>query len=217
MTRRERGVKNRKNDDVILECCLATPQQQICWWCSCVVPRHTNACTGRYFGVLGWQVSNCRFFNRFLQHPKNFVVQSSLWPFSTIGMRLLLAISRWTAEIMRRTQKIEKMHVRHERLWECGTSTKQIRSSNLYHLLRNRSAIDCVFCWIFKKNCLGSYYGRTLSLIPAVYGTSARFKSAIKTFFDSLPLSFFVTFFSKTVKRWKYVADFAGDYCPNKL
>ena len=37
--------------------------------------------------------------------------------------------------------------------------------------------------------------------------------SAVKTFFDSLPLSSFVTAFSNLVKRWKYVVDFAGDYC----
>ena len=34
--------------------------------------------------------------------------------------------------------------------------------------------IACVFGWSFKKNRVRSYYGRTLSLIPAVYGTSAR-------------------------------------------
>ena len=68
-------------------------------------------------------------------------------------MRLLLAISRWTAEMIGRTQKIEKMHVRHEKLWKCGTSTRQVRSSsNLYHLLRSRSSIDYIFGWIFKKS-----------------------------------------------------------------
>ena len=45
----------------------------------------------------------------------------------------------------------------------------------------------------------------------------ARFKSAIKTFLDSFSLSFFVTAFFNLVKRWKYVADSAGDYRPDKL
>ena len=75
----------------------------------------------------------------------------------------------------------------------------QVRSSsNLYHLLRRLNYIDCVFGWILKKSF--EEYGRTLSLIPAVYGTSVRFKCAIKTFFDSFPLSFFVTAFANLVK-----------------
>ena len=49
------------------------------------------------------------------------------------------------------------------------------------------------------------------------FRNEAEVKSAIKTFADSLPLSFFATAFSNLVKRWKYVVDSAGDYCPDKL
>ena len=48
------------------------------------------------------------------------------------------------------------------------------------------------------------------------FRNEAEVKSAIETFFDSLPLSFLVTAFSNLVK-WKYVVDSAGDYCPDKL
>ena len=49
------------------------------------------------------------------------------------------------------------------------------------------------------------------------FASEAEVKSAIKTFFDSLPLSFFETAFSNLVKRWKYVVESTGDYCPDKL
>ena len=110
----------------------------------------------------------------------------TLWPLSTVGMRLLFAVSRRTAEMIGRMQKIEKMHVRHEKLWECGTSTRHVRSSsNLFHLLRSRSSIDCVFGWVFTKTMWGVIIEETLSLIPAVYGTSARFFAAQDFFHPS--------------------------------
>ena len=49
------------------------------------------------------------------------------------------------------------------------------------------------------------------------FRNEAEIKSAIKTFFGSFPLSFFVTGFSNLAKRWKYVVDSAGGYCPDKL
>ena len=38
------------------------------------------------------------------------------------------------------------------------------------------------------------------------FRNEAEVKSVMKTFFDSLPLSFFVTAFSNLAKRWKYRA-----------
>ena len=92
-----------------------------------------------------------------------------------------------------------------------------ISRSALHFNLTNPSSFFTSTSWAAGLIRILRYYGRTLSLIAAVYGTCACFKSAIKTFFDSLLLSFSVTAFSNLVKRWKYVVDSAGDYCPDKL
>ena len=134
-----------------------------------------------------------------------------LWPFSTVGMRLLLAISRRTAEMIGRTQKMKKMHVHHEKFWECGTSTRQVRSSsNLYRLLWSHSSIGCVFGWIFKKIVWGVIMEERWAWFPQFM---VNYRVMAPHGFDSLPLSFFVTAFYNLVKRWKY----AGGCCPDKL
>lgn len=42
-------------------------------------------------------------------------------------------------------------------------------------------------------------------------------KSAIFTFFASKPQSFFQNAISALVKRWHYIVDSAGEYCPDKF
>ena len=42
-------------------------------------------------------------------------------------------------------------------------------------------ALSIAYLVGFLKNRVRSYYGRTLSLIPAVYGTSARFNRRVMT------------------------------------
>ena len=65
--------------------------------------------------------------------------------------------------------------------------------------------------------CTCRYLFAKLNQNGQEFGNEAEVKSAIKTFFDSLPLSFYVTAFSNLVKRWKYVVDSVGHYCPDKL
>ena len=102
----------------------------------------------------------------------------------------------------------EKNHVRHCLLYEFRLGHT---AADAHRNLRSVLGED----GLCERTC--RYWFEKLNQNGQEFRNEAEVKSAIKTFFDSLPLSFFVTAFSNLVKRWKYVVDSAGDYCPDKL
>ena len=54
-------------------------------------------------------------------------------------------------------------------------------------------------------NALADIGSKNYIRVDRNFGNEAEVKSAIKTFFDSFPSSFFVSAFSNLVKRWEYV------------
>ena len=49
------------------------------------------------------------------------------------------------------------------------------------------------------------------------FSDEAEVKTALTSFFDAMPTSFYHSGIFNLIKRWKYVVDNDGDYCPDRF
>ena len=49
------------------------------------------------------------------------------------------------------------------------------------------------------------------------FSDEAEVKTALTSFFDAMPPSFYHSGIFNLIKRWRYVVDNDGDYCPDKF
>ena len=74
-------------------------------------------------------------------------------------------------------------------------------------------SIQNIFLRIFKVTGRGQIKLAQMSH----FGTTLEVKTGLTSFFDAMPPSFYHSGIFNLIKRWRYVVDNDGDYCPDKF